>query len=136
MNYAKSENLLATRSNKKRKLFGIRNIEKEVTIIAKTENGLNQGKSPRYIECREDGVLIYPSQEFVPFDQLKAENSPLTNLITEVKNNKDKEYVIVAIRPQGIKVFKTVRSLIEKEDIDIGYEPIEDDWILKIEDNI
>ena len=108
----------------------------EVTIIAKTENGLNQGKSPRYIECREDGVVIYPSQEFVPFEQLKGVNSPLANLITEVKNNKDKEYVIVAIRPQGIKVFKTVRSLIEKEDIDIGYEPIEDDWILKIEDNI
>ena len=47
----------------------------EVTIVAKTENGTNRGKEPRYIECREDGVVIYPSQEFIPLDQLDQPNS-------------------------------------------------------------
>ena len=105
----------------------------EVTIVAKIENGTNRGKKPRYIECREDGVIIYPSQEFIPLNQLAQPNSPLLSLIAQVKANRDKEYVIVALRPKGIEVFQTVRDLIEQEEIDIGYEPIEEGWTLKIQ---
>ncbi|MBL1209847.1 hypothetical protein [Geminocystis sp. GBBB08] len=106
----------------------------EVTIIAKTEaGGMNQKKQPRYIECKKDGVVIYPSQEFVSKNQLSKPNSKLANFIQKIKNNKDKEYVIVAIRPNGINVFQQVRELIEKEKIDIGYEPIEEGWTLKIQ---
>ncbi len=104
----------------------------EVTIVAKTENGINQGKQPRYIECKADGVVIYPSQEFIPADQLEGRNSPLATFINEVKANRDQEYVIVALRPDGIEVFQKVRDLIEQEKIDIGYEPIEEGWTLKI----
>lgn len=105
----------------------------EVTIIAKTEaGGVNQKKQPRYIECKEDGVVIYPSQEFVSKNDLSKPNSKLANFIEEIKKNKDKEYVIVAVRPNGIEVFQQVRDLIENEKIDIGYEPIEEGWTLKV----
>jgi biopolymer transport protein ExbD len=106
----------------------------EVTIIAKTEaGGVNRKKQPRYIECKEDGIVIYPSQEFVPKNELTKPNSKLANFITEIKQNREKEYVIVAVRPNGIDVFQKVRELIEKEEIDIGYEPIEEGWKLKIQ---
>lgn len=106
----------------------------EVTIIAKTEaGGINTKKQPRYIECQKDGVIIYPSKEFVAKNDLNKNNSKLKNFIKEIKENKDKEYVIVAVRPDGIDVFQQVRELIEKEEIDIGYEPIEEDWVLKIQ---
>jgi hypothetical protein len=105
----------------------------EVTIIAKTEvGGVNRKKQPRYIECKEDGVVIYPSQEFVSKNDLGKPNSKLANFIEEIKKNKDKEYVIVAVRPNGIEVFQQVRDLIENEKIDIGYEPIEEGWTLKV----
>ena len=109
------------------------NANPEVTIIAKSEGGVNQKKQPRYIECKEDGVVIYPSQEFVPKNELSKPNSKLLKFITDVKANKNKEYVIVAVRPSGIDVFQPVRDLIEKEEIDIGYEPIEEGWTLKIQ---
>lgn len=105
----------------------------EVTIIAKSQAGINQKKQPRYIECKEDGIIIYPSQEFVSKTKMKKPNSPLTKFINEVKKNKDKEYIIVAVRPSGIEVFDTLRDLIMAEEIDIGYEPIDEDWILKFE---
>ncbi|BAQ59922.1 hypothetical protein GM3708_328 [Geminocystis sp. NIES-3708] len=106
----------------------------EVTIIAKTEaGGVNKKKQPRYIECQKDGVVIYPSQEFISKNELSKPNSKLANFIKEIKKNKDKEYVIVAVRPNGIDVFQKVRDLIEKEEIDIGYEPIEENWKLKIQ---
>lgn len=104
----------------------------EVTIIAESEDGINKKKQPRYIECKEDGVIIYPSEIFVPLAELNEPDSALLNLITEVKEKQDQEYVIVAVRPTGIEVFQQVRDLIETEGIDIGYEPIEEGWTLKI----
>lgn len=108
------------------------NSNPEVKIIAQTEDGVNQKKQPRYIESKEDGVILYPSQEFVAKNQLANPNSALTKLIQEVSNNRDKEYIIIAIRPKGIEVFEQVRNMLEKEKIDIGYEPIEEGWTLKV----
>ncbi|MEM8780023.1 MAG: hypothetical protein AAGF26_14350 [Cyanobacteria bacterium P01_G01_bin.49] len=108
--------------------------EKEITIIAKTETtGENQGKIPKYIECREDGVLLHPSQVFIPKSEINNYQSPLNQLIREVRKNKDKQYLIVALRPDGIDVFQKVRDIVEEQGIDIGYEPIDKNWKLKIE---
>lgn len=108
--------------------------QREITILAKTEtDGENQGKIPRYIECREDGVIVYPSQKFIPKSDINNPRSELSNLITEVRKNKDQEYLIVVLRPEGIEVFQQVRDRVEKLGIDIGYEPLEKGWKLKIE---
>jgi biopolymer transport protein ExbD len=106
---------------------------REITIIATSEDGTNRTKTPRYIECRKDGVLLHPSQTFVPEYQLTASNSSLSQLLSELRRNKDKEYLIVAVRPDGIEVFQKVRNLVEEQGIDIGYEPIDQGWKLKIE---
>ena len=107
--------------------------QQEVTIIAKTEKGENQRKIPRYIECRQDGVVLYPSEEFVPEEELDNPNSALQKLIDRVKANKDREYLIVALRPNGIDVFERIRNLVEGEGIDIGYEPVDSTWKLIIQ---
>lgn len=107
-------------------------VSPKVKIIAQTEKGKNQSKIPHYIECREDGVILHPSQKFIPLNKLAQSDSELLKLITQVKANRDREYVIVALRPKGIEVFQKVRDLIEKEQIDIGYEPIEEGWNLQL----
>lgn len=107
--------------------------QQEVTIVAKTESGENRSKAPRYIECRQDGVVLYPSEEFVPKEQLDNPDSALQKLIAQVKANKNQEYLIVALRPNGIDVFEQVRNLVEGEGIDIGYEPVDSTWKLTIE---
>ena len=106
--------------------------QQEVTIIAQTEAGSNQTKVPRYLECGENGVIIYPSQEFVAFKDLSQPNSSLVKLLAEVKQRREQEYLIVAIRPKGIETFHIVRDLIEERGIDLGYEPIDRAWQLKI----
>jgi hypothetical protein len=110
--------------------------QKEVTIVAKSEQGENRSKTPRYIECREDGVVIYPSKEVVPKEQLQNPNSALQQLVKQVKNRKEQEYLIVALRPSGIDIFNQVRELVEGEGIDIGYEPIDSGWQLNIQGEI
>ncbi len=106
--------------------------EKQVKIIAKDQakNGTNKSKNPVYIECREDGVILYPQKIFVSQAELTSYSSPLQELITLIKMNKDQEYLIIAVRPKGVNVFKQVRSLVEEAEIDMGYEPIDEDWEL------
>ena len=100
--------------------------KQEVTIVAKTEEkGVNKNKTPRYIECRDDGVILHPSKTFVPRADIQDANSPIQKLIAEIKANKDRQYLIIALRPDGIEMFNKIRNLVEGEGIDIGYEPIE-----------
>lgn len=108
--------------------------KQEVTIVARTEeeNGVNKTKNPRYIECKADGVIIYPGEEFVSLEQLDKPNSAMTKLLSQMEQNRDREYLIVAVRANGIDTFNLVRNRIESAKIDIGYEPIDANWQLKI----
>jgi hypothetical protein len=107
--------------------------EREVSIIAKTETGKNLAKIPRYIECRGDGVIIYPQKKFVSKYNLYNSNSAFLQLLNQVKVNSKTEYLIIAIRPDGFETFQSIRETIEQQGIDMGYEPIDQDVKLKLE---
>ncbi|NER46141.1 MAG: hypothetical protein F6J86_05450 [Symploca sp. SIO1B1] len=113
----------------------ILNSQSEVALIAKSEDGKNQKKNPHYIECREDGIIIHPSQEFVASEDITNSGSALGQLILQVSSRKEQEYIIVAVRPDGFPVFRQVRTLLEKADIDIGFEPIDQGWKLKFKNS-
>ena len=109
----------------------------EAVVVAKTEDegkGANKNKTPVYIECREDGFILHPGKEFAPRADLYDENSPLRKTIDRLKANKDREYLIVILRPDGLEMFDKLRNLVSKEGIDIGYEPLEFGLELNIEE--
>ena len=108
----------------------------EAVVVAKTEKdgkGANKNKTPLYIECRQDGFIIHPSKEFAPRADIYDQKSPLRKTIAKLKANKDKQYLIVILRPDGLEMFNKLRGLVEQEGIDIGYEPLEFGLELKIE---
>ena len=108
----------------------------EAIVVAKTEEdskGANKNKIPIYIECREDGFVLHPSKEFAPRADLYDEKSPLRKLVAELKTQKEEKYLIVILRPDGLEMFNKIRELVTKEEIDIGYEPLEFGLELKIE---
>lgn len=108
----------------------------EAIIVAKTEKdskGANKKKTPLYIECREDGFVLHPSKEFAPRADLYDEKSPLRKTIAKLKANKDEQYLIVILRPDGIEMFNKIRERVQEEGVDIGYEPLEFGLELKIE---
>ena len=106
--------------------------QQQVTIIAKQEKGQNNQKSPRYWEASEKGVILYPQKTLVPLKDLKT--SPvLKAALEQLGKNRDKEYLIMAVRPGGIETFQELRRLVEVQGIDIGYEPLDGGWQLKFE---
>jgi hypothetical protein len=105
---------------------------KEAKIVAKSEQGENNIKTPRYVECQKQGVVLYPSKELIPKWKLTEKNSPLQKLIAEVKKKDKQEYLIIVVRPDAYDVFKAVRASAEIQKIDFGYEPLDKDWQLDI----
>ena len=76
---------------------------------------------------------MHPSKEFAPRADIYDEKSSLRTTIANLKAKKDREYLIVILRPDGLEMFNKIRELVEKEGVDIGYEPLEFGLELKIE---
>ena len=108
----------------------------EAVVVAKVDEdsqGSNTNKTPLYLEAREDGFILHPSKEFAPRADLYDEQSALRKTIANLKANKDKQYLILILRPDGLEMFDKARELVQGEGIDIGYEPLEYGLDLKIE---
>ena len=108
----------------------------EAVVVAKVDEnsrGANKNKTPLYIEARQDGFVLHPSKEFAPRADLYDEQSALRKTIANLKANKDKQYLILILRPDGLEMFDKIRELVEQDGIDIGYEPLEYGLELKIE---
>ena len=107
----------------------------EAVVVAKVDansRGANKNKTPLYIEARQDGFVLHPNKEFAPRADLYDERSPLRKTIANLKANKDKQYLILILRPDGLEMFDKIRELVEQDGIDIGYEPLEYGLELKI----
>ena len=67
----------------------------EAVVIAQVDEnsqGANRNKAPVYIECREDGFVLHPSEEFAPRADLYDGESSLRQMIASLKQNKDEQY--------------------------------------------
>jgi biopolymer transport protein ExbD len=108
-------------------------VAKAVAKTDKDSKGVNQTKTPIYIEARKDGFVLYPNKKFAPRTDLYDEKSALRKTIANLKANKKKQYLILILRPDGLEMFDKARELVQGEGIDIGYEPLEYGIELKIE---
>ena len=106
--------------------------EKTVTIIPRSEEESIIAKEPFYVELKADGLVIHPSRQYVSIENAFAFNSPFMKLLRQVEAQKEKQYLIIAVRPSSYDIFDQVRNQVEQRGIDIGYEPIDEEWKLDI----
>lgn len=111
---------------------GLLGARRSITLVAQTSTGQNVTLRPHYVEVTGDGVVLYPGGERVPAARLGQRDTPLDRLLRQVARDRDREYVIVALRPSGYAHFSRVREQVEGRGIKIGYEPIDEGWTLRI----
>jgi hypothetical protein len=79
-----------------------------------------------------DGLTLYssdmPAGVQVTWDDLQRPDNAVERLLDKVQQHKEEAYVVVMARPQSVKFFRTVRKLIEKRPIDVGYDAIDADF--------
>jgi hypothetical protein len=111
---------------------GVLGGRRSITLVARDSDGRNLTLKPHYVEVRVDGVVLHPGLEFVPADAVHRADTALRRLLQRVEARKDAEYVIVAVRPDGFELFDEVRDQVEGRGIQIGYEPVDGDWKLRM----
>jgi len=92
-----------------------------------TAPGLGEKKAV-YIDCRPEGVVLYPGSRAISLTALRGGDSPFQTFLKSL--NPQKTYVLLAVRPKGIKTFQTVRGEIRRRGLPFGYEPLDPDWRL------
>lgn len=123
-------------------------VGKSVSVILGIPNNSSNVKKPHYIEWDGTSLIMHPSQQKVAFDvnlsdmktydetyeyiNKKIKDTPLEKLLKEVYKHRDQDYLIILVRPSGFSHFTEIRGYIESSGIDIGYEPVDQEWKLRI----
>lgn len=91
-------------------------------------------KTPSYIDCHPYGVILYPGEIQINWDGLQQPDNPLSKLLDKVQGHKESENVVVLVRPQSVKFFRSIRNLVERRPIDVRYEAVDADTKLDVDD--
>ncbi|MFN5513571.1 MAG: hypothetical protein ACK5CA_02140 [Cyanobacteriota bacterium] len=87
------------------------------------------GKTAVYIDCQPEGIVLYPGQQRIPLAALRGDQSLFQTFLKTL--NPQKTYVLLAVRPQGISAFQTVRAEVRRRGLSFGYEPLDPDWLIR-----
>lgn len=109
-------------------------------------------KEPVYIEWDGSNLIIHPKKETINLSGLNEilnENKTVKDIFAyidgtiektplfkakfdEINSMKGKMYFFILVRPSGFETFHLIRIYFKDKKLDIGYEPINQDWKLKL----
>ena len=105
------------------------------------------GKKPIYLEWNGKEIVIHPQKDIVPLSinikKFRSFKDFYADLDRQVNNtafgkllkriNRKKQYFVVIVRPSGFGNFIFFRNyILDHKKIDVGYEPLEQNYTLRI----
>ena len=81
-------------------------------------------KTPIFVECRSDGVLLHPEGTFVPLAELAKEVSDWSKRLEEVQRRSDTAYIVLLSGRTGYESFEVCFSMAKRAELDLGYDPV------------
>lgn len=114
-------------------LISIKMDKKNIHIKLKADETDDLVKQPVFIECAKDALIIHPQLFEIKQNNLRNKQAYFMKLLYNLDRNR--HYIIFAIRPNGYEVFKKARAITESMDIGVGFEPIDRYWQLKLDRN-
>ena len=119
-------------------------VDKAVELVANIAPGEPEERQPLWLEWDGEELGIMPAGERLRFpvdpagistwDQtyqyLSATlaTSRLGNIIAQAAIDNQNQYVVLLVRPSGFRNFLEMQSYFEFLGLDVGYEPISQDW--------
>lgn len=102
-----------------------------IELIAKEETLTfqEQTRTASYIICNGSNLIeIHDHGESF---QTNLEDPRVDSLINSIQANKKSRYLIIGVRPDGFSDFEALRERAESAGIDIGYEPLHENWRIR-----
>jgi hypothetical protein len=112
-------------------LIAMKMEKKDIYIKIKADKLEEKVKEPIFVECTKHKLIIHPSLAETPLEKIEDKHSPFMRLVYNLDRNA--YYIIFAIRPGGVESFKKARAQVEALDIDLGFEPVDQGWKIKLE---
>ena len=104
------------------------------------DEGFRVTQKPRFIEVQADEFILHPERRTFRVAELQQEKSPLRQFLQAVDKNRQQEYLLFLIHPNGAAAYQEIFThLVEnygsdKEDeitrIGTGKEPFTPGWLL------
>jgi hypothetical protein len=82
----------------------------------------NKSKEPSYIDVHPDKIIIYPGQAVVPVSELEQPGNAFEQLLNDIYEKRDKEYIVLALRPRTSRISKRLEDAITDRGIDVGQD--------------
>jgi hypothetical protein len=89
-------------------------------------SGTVQDREAVFVECQAKEILIHPAQTAVSLETLKGPGpSPFTQLLDELQTNRDKQYLVLLIRPDGIATYdRCLRMALVERKLEVGKDAL------------
>jgi len=97
---------------------------------SKNNAGVNP-KEPRYLDCFEDKVVIYPHAIKVTWEDLHRPGNAVEQTFAEIQKNYSNEYVVIMARPRSVKFFRLIRRMVsEKANVEFGMDVVDANYVV------
>ncbi len=91
-------------------------------------------RPPLFAECTSSGLRFQPAGGSLTLDEVLDSKRLLTAIAKALPKGSikgdDRPYVLLLVRPSGIKLHYAVFQALKDSNIDVGYEFIDEDWVL------
>ena len=134
---------------------------RSVSINGKTVIAGKHLKKPVYIEWDGRSIVLHPEKKRVPLSlsnftpeeralinstsvnasdyspverkiKKQIEHTAFESLLQRIYQSRNDTYLVVMVRPSGFDTFLTLRNYLLKKGVDVGYDPISQEWNLEV----
>lgn len=124
-------------------------VGKLIVVVPEVDVERTQTKTPVFMEWNGRTLTATQTRDSVSFDtevndipthretyeyiEQEIAGTALGEILAQVVANASDQYVFLLIRPSGFYNFKCVKAYVQAKNIDIGFEPIDQDWTVTAE---
>jgi len=85
-------------------------------------------QTPHLVECRQDSIYIFEEKISETLERTREPSSRWNALRQRVDNKSGGDFILLLVRPEGIKTFSVLRAQLKRVNTPHGYEPVLTDW--------
>jgi len=81
-------------------------------------------KSPRFVECTKQGLVLLPQRIEAALEELDQDDGVWRTELDKIAENTESRYIVFLIRPDGLESFKKASTLAKQKGVETGYDPV------------
>jgi hypothetical protein len=88
---------------------------------------MRNGKNAYYVEVLSNRVVVFPHGDIVDAHRLEDTDTPLAELMDQVAENTNRQYVVMLVHPRSAKLAAKLQAVLAARGIEVGRELYEND---------